>query len=95
MEIQKKILPPEHPILAVSYNNVGIAWGNLGNYKKQLGFCQISFSIQKRKLPPGHPLILKTLENLIDACDKLGDLEQKAKYQEELDAALRDQDKSD
>ena len=92
LEIQKKILPPEHPILAVSYNNVGIAWGNLGNYKKQLGFCQISFSIQKRKLPPGHPLILKTLENLIDACDKLGDLEQKAKYQEELDAALRSQD---
>lgn len=95
LEIQSRIMPPDYFGLAFSYYNIGLTWGNLGNHKKQLGFCQISFSIQKRILPPGEPLILKTLEHLIDTCDKLGNLEQKAKYQEKLTAALRDQDKSD
>ena len=81
--------------LASDYNYHGCSLGKEGNYQQQLDLCQESLSIRKEFLPPGHPLILKTLENLIDACDKLGDLEQKAKYQEELDAALGDQNKSD
>ena len=46
---------PDHPNLATSYNNIGSAWGDLGDHHKQLEFFQKALAIREKVLPPDHP----------------------------------------
>ncbi|CAF4303304.1 unnamed protein product, partial [Rotaria sordida] len=36
LEICKVALPPNHPDLATSYNNIGLVYNNMGEYSKAL-----------------------------------------------------------
>ncbi|CAF4370598.1 unnamed protein product, partial [Rotaria sordida] len=37
-QIFEKALPPNHPDLAASYNNIGLVYDNMGDYSKALEF---------------------------------------------------------
>ena len=41
LEIRQQSLPPNHPDLAASYNNIGIVYSNMGEYSKALSSLEI------------------------------------------------------
>ncbi|CAF4248092.1 unnamed protein product, partial [Rotaria sordida] len=54
-KIFEKALPPNHPSLASSYNNIGLVYYNMGGYSKALEFYEKSHKIYSKALPPNHP----------------------------------------
>ncbi|CAF3830391.1 unnamed protein product [Rotaria sp. Silwood1] len=55
LNINEKILPPNHPHLATSYLNIGNVNSNMGEYLKALSSYERSLEIKKIALPPNHP----------------------------------------
>ncbi len=55
LEIRQKTLPDNHPHLATSYNNIGLAYSNIGECSKALSYLERSLDIAQRSLPPDHP----------------------------------------
>ncbi|CAF1445093.1 unnamed protein product, partial [Rotaria sp. Silwood1] len=55
LEIRKIALPPNHPDLASSYNNIGNVYNKMGEYSKALSSYERSLEIRKIALPPNHP----------------------------------------
>ncbi|CAF4312163.1 unnamed protein product, partial [Rotaria sordida] len=64
LEITKKALPPNHPDLAYSYNNIGLAYFGKGDYSKALSFLEKALAIRQKSLPSTHPLIKATKDNI-------------------------------
>ena len=73
LEIQKKVLPPDHPHLASSYNNVGLTYGNLGDHSKALEFKLKALAICEKVLPPEHPRLAASYNNVGTTYGGLGD----------------------
>ena len=46
----REVLPENHPAIAASYNNVGYAYYELGEHKKELEYYQRLLSIQNDTL---------------------------------------------
>ncbi|CAF4406931.1 unnamed protein product, partial [Rotaria sordida] len=44
-QIFEKALPPNHPDLAASYNNIGLVYDNMGDYSKALEFYEKAHQI--------------------------------------------------
>ena len=55
LDIYLKSLPPNHPNLATSYNNIGLVHDKMGEYSKALEFHQKCLDIYLKSLPPNHP----------------------------------------
>ncbi|CAF4717250.1 unnamed protein product [Rotaria sp. Silwood1] len=55
VDIRQKILPPTHPDIATSYNNIGLIYSNMGEYTKALSFYEQALHIRQNILPPNHP----------------------------------------
>ncbi|CAF5026811.1 unnamed protein product, partial [Rotaria sp. Silwood1] len=53
--IDEKALLPNHPDLAISYNNIGQVYNNMGDYLKALVFYEKAHKIKEKALPPNHP----------------------------------------
>ncbi|CAF4351079.1 unnamed protein product, partial [Rotaria sordida] len=64
LEIQKIALPPNHPDLAGSYNNIGLVYYNMGEYSKALSSYEQSLKIRKIALPPNHPDFAQSYNNI-------------------------------
>ena len=64
MVIQEKVLPLEHPTLAISYNNVGSTYGALGEHRKALEYKLKALEILKKVLPQDHPYIMDGCANV-------------------------------
>ncbi|CAF4316735.1 unnamed protein product, partial [Rotaria sordida] len=64
LEITKKALPPNHPDLATSYNNIGGVYKNMGDYSKALEFYERSLKIKEKALPPNHPDLASSYNNM-------------------------------
>ena len=60
----KIALPPNHPDLASSYNNIGVVYENLKDYPKALSYYQKAQEIWQKSLPPGHPHIATVKRNI-------------------------------
>ncbi|CAF5047691.1 unnamed protein product, partial [Rotaria socialis] len=58
-------LPPTHPDLASSYNNIGLVYYNMGEYSKALPLLEKALGIFRKSLPLTHPHI-KSVLNAID-----------------------------
>ena len=56
----KVALPPNHPDLATSYNNIASVYYNLKEYSKALELFEKALEIRLEKVPPGHPHIANT-----------------------------------
>ena len=55
LEIRQKTLPPNHPDLAISYNNIGSVYDKMGEYSKALSSYEKALEIRQKTLPPNHP----------------------------------------
>jgi len=54
LEIFEKMLPPNHPLLATSYNNIGVVYYSLREYSKELAYFERALGIRQHSLPPNH-----------------------------------------
>ncbi|CAF1397094.1 unnamed protein product [Rotaria sordida] len=57
-------LPPNHPDLAASYNNIGSVYNSMGEYSKALSSYERSLEITKIALPPNHPDLAASYNNI-------------------------------
>jgi tetratricopeptide (TPR) repeat protein len=64
LEISKKTLPANHPLLASSYNNIGSVYYNMGEYSKALSYSERALDIRQRSLPPNHPHLKSVKKNI-------------------------------
>jgi tetratricopeptide (TPR) repeat protein len=64
LAIQQQSLPPNHPDLAMSYNNIGLVYENMSNYSKALSFYERAVDIGQRSLPSNHPNLQTYKRNL-------------------------------
>ena len=55
LEINKQSLPPNHPDVAASYNNIGLVHEYMNNYSKARSFYERAVDIGQQSLPSGHP----------------------------------------
>ncbi|CAF4579073.1 unnamed protein product, partial [Rotaria socialis] len=74
--IQEKHLPPDHPDLGGSYNNIGIVHWCLGHYDLALDYYNRSLKIRLKSLPAQHPDIASTYENMGLVYENKGEFEQ-------------------
>ncbi|CAF4370034.1 unnamed protein product, partial [Rotaria magnacalcarata] len=57
-------LPPTHPNLATSYNNIGGVYDNMGEYSKALSYLEKALGIWRMSLPPTHPNIQTAMNSI-------------------------------
>ncbi|CAF1103261.1 unnamed protein product [Rotaria sp. Silwood1] len=55
LEIRQKALPSNHPDLATSYDNIGVAYSNVDDYLNALSSHQKALNIREKALPSDHP----------------------------------------
>ncbi|CAF1387930.1 unnamed protein product [Rotaria sordida] len=72
-DIDEKTLPPNHPALASSYNNIGAVYRNMGEYSKALSSFERSLEIQKIALPANHPDLAASYNNIGMVYDNMGE----------------------
>ncbi|CAF4246249.1 unnamed protein product, partial [Rotaria sordida] len=63
-KIREKAVPPNHPHLASSYNNIGVVYKNMGDYSKALEFYEKAHKIREKALPPNHPDLATSYNNI-------------------------------
>ena len=73
LAIQEKVLPENHPDIATSYNGMGLAYGALGEYKKEFEYLLKALAIREKVLPENHPDIAISYNSLGYACNELRD----------------------
>ena len=66
-------LPPNHPHLATSYNNIGQVYRNTGDYSKALSFYEKALEIQQKTLLPNHPHLATSYNNIGEVCRRMGE----------------------
>jgi len=64
LEIYQRTLPPNHPDLAVCYNNTGFLYETMGEYSKALSFYEKSLEILQKTLSPIQPLLATSYYNI-------------------------------
>ncbi|UJR23857.1 hypothetical protein I4U23_026832 [Adineta vaga] len=62
--VQQKILPPNHPQIAGSYNNIGHTYQAMSDYTKALEYYKKSLTINRQILPPTHQALIRTENNI-------------------------------
>ena len=64
LTIRQAMLPPNHPAIAMCYDNLGTAYHNLGDYNAALQHLTKALNIRKAKLGENHPAVAKSHSNL-------------------------------
>ena len=80
LEIREKVLPENHSAIAASYNNVGYAYGELGDHKKELEYFLKALAIEEKVLPKNYPDIATSYNNVGGAYGELGDHKKELEY---------------
>ena len=80
MRLLESTLPPDHPDLAASYNNIGSLWGVLEDHHKELEFLQKALAIREKILPPDHPDLAVSYNNVGAAWGALGDFQKELQF---------------
>ncbi|CAF1367965.1 unnamed protein product [Rotaria sordida] len=73
LEIRKIALPPNHPDLATSYNNIGNVYAKISEHSKALSSYERSLEIRKIALPPNHPDFAQSYNNIGSVYDNMGE----------------------
>jgi tetratricopeptide (TPR) repeat protein len=82
LPIKEKHYGPDHPGVATMLSNLGVAYRNLGDFKKQLELQEQALVINERNYGPDHPEVANMLSNLGNAYWKLGDSKKQLEVQE-------------
>ena len=64
LNIRKKVLGPDHPLLAQSFNNLAMVYQAQGRFKDAEPLFQKSLSILEKKNDPDQKAIAEILNNL-------------------------------
>ncbi|CAF0899213.1 unnamed protein product [Adineta steineri] len=64
LAIYQKTLPPNHPHLPSTCNNIGEAYRNMGNYPKALSSHEKALETKQHSLPPNHPSLASSYGNI-------------------------------
>ena len=71
---------PGSPKLATAYNNLGSAYGDLGDHEKALEYQLKALEICEQVLPPTHPDLAHSYNNVGGVYGELGDREKALEY---------------
>ena len=71
--VQRRILPPDHPDIALSLNNIAMSYHSLGESPKRIKLLQESLAIRQKAFPPDHPDIVQSLNNIALCYCSLGE----------------------
>ena len=82
LEIRQKTLPPNHPDLATSYNNIGLVYYKMGEYSKALSYYEKALEIRQKTLPPNHPDLATSYNNIGSVYYKMGEYSKALSYYE-------------
>jgi tetratricopeptide (TPR) repeat protein len=86
LTIREKVLSPEHPDLAQSYNNLAVVYNKLGEYEKALVLSQEALAIWEKVLAADHPDLAAAFNNLAVIYSNLGE------YPKALESSLKSLD---
>jgi tetratricopeptide (TPR) repeat protein len=73
LEIQQKISPPNHLMLANIYNNIGEVHRLSGDYSSALSYYQKTLKIYQESLPSNHPELTTIYNNISQVYNLVGD----------------------
>jgi tetratricopeptide (TPR) repeat protein len=73
LAILEQSLPPNHPDLAKSYNNIGGVYFDMGEYSKALSYYEKALEIDKKTLPPNHPDLAMSYMNIGNVYSNMGE----------------------
>ncbi|CAF0841308.1 unnamed protein product [Rotaria sordida] len=73
LEIQQKLLLPNHRNFTATYNDIGDVYANMGEYSKALEFYQKSLENAQKYLSPDHPALGATYNNIGEVYENIGD----------------------
>jgi len=78
--IREKVLPPEHPDLATSYNNLGGTYLALGDFQKCIEYVEVALVIREKVLSLEHPHLATSYNNLAVTYGELGEHQKGLEY---------------
>ena len=64
LEIERQTLGELHPRLAITYNNIGVAYGKKGDYDNELYYCKKALHIWTQAFGIKHPYIIHSYSNI-------------------------------
>jgi CHAT domain-containing protein/Tfp pilus assembly protein PilF len=64
LALRRKVLPPEHPDIAASLNNLGVVQSDLGDYAAARRSHEEALAMRRKALPKDNPYIAASLNNL-------------------------------
>ncbi len=82
LKIKQKTLPENHPSLATSYGNIGLAYDNMGEYSKALSYYEKALEILQKTLPANHPNLATSYNNIGLVYDNMGEYSKALSYYE-------------
>ncbi len=83
LEMRQALYPFNHPDVADSLNNVGLAYDTLGEAKKGLGYQEQALEMYRAFYPGNHPSVAASLNNVGSAYETLGEAKKGLGYQEQ------------
>ncbi|CAF0960380.1 unnamed protein product [Adineta steineri] len=73
LTIRQQLLPPNHPDLGMSYNNIGSVYDSMGDYPKALSYYERALEIRQQSLPYNHPDLGASYNNIGSVYYSMGD----------------------
>lgn len=64
LDTAKAVMPEDKMLLATLYNNLGAAWGDLGDSDRELKYHQFALKLREKLLPPDHLDLAVSYSNL-------------------------------
>jgi CHAT domain-containing protein/Tfp pilus assembly protein PilF len=76
LALQEKALGSDHPIVAISLNNLAVLHKTMGDYAQALPLFQRALAIHEKVLGPDHPDTANNVSNLAGLYQEMGDYAQ-------------------
>ena len=76
LDMRKKTLPPEHPDIAVSFNNIGLVYYRQEKLDKAIDYFNQTLEIEKKIMKSNNPSLIITLNNIGYVYASLGQYDQ-------------------
>jgi tetratricopeptide (TPR) repeat protein len=70
LAIYERVLGPEYPEAASTYNDMGVALHSKGEYAEALGYLRKALAIHERVFGNEHPVTATTRANIAGLCEK-------------------------
>jgi CHAT domain-containing protein len=82
----------DEPMLSSAYNNLGVIYKNLGDYRNAEFYLNTSYQIDLRTLEPDHPSLISTKNNFANFYNEIGNYEKaELMHKEILEIVEKDQ----